>query len=85
MVAVVGLPHERWVEAITAFVVPRKGAVLTEDDVIALCKEKLGGFEIPKKVVFLQQLPMTSTGKLQKNIIKQSHQDLYQPSADQTR
>ncbi|MBN2284308.1 MAG: AMP-binding protein [Deltaproteobacteria bacterium] len=75
--AVVGLPHERWVEAITAFVVRQPGEELTEEDVITWCKERLGGFEVPKKVVFLDVLPMTSTGKIQKNVIKQQYTDLY--------
>lgn len=75
--AVVGLPHERWVEAITAFIVRQPGTEVTEEEVIKLCKDKLGGFEVPKKVVFLNALPMTSTGKIQKNIIKTQHKDLY--------
>jgi long-chain acyl-CoA synthetase len=75
--AIVGLPHERWIEAITAFIVRKPGAELTEQDVIRWCKERLGGFEVPKKVVFLDQLPMTSTGKIQKNVIKQKYADLY--------
>ena len=78
--AVVGLPHERWVEAITAFIVRQPGAKLTEDDVVKLCKENLGGFEVPKKVVFLDALPITSTGKIKKNVIKDQYKDIYRDS-----
>ncbi|MBI9083935.1 MAG: hypothetical protein JEZ11_10085 [Desulfobacterales bacterium] len=75
--AVVGLPNERWVEAVTAFVVPAPGVELTEEDVIAAAKKELGGFEVPKKVVIVKELPMTSTGKIKKNIIRDDYQELY--------
>ena len=61
-VAVVGLPHEIWIEAVTALVVPKGNSSLSEEDVIALCKEEAGGFEVPKKVLIVEQLPKTSTG-----------------------
>lgn len=76
-VAVVGLPHNKWIEAVTAFIVPKEGVSLSEEDVIALCKVELGRFEIPKRVVMVDQLPKTTTGKLQKNIVKQQYWDLY--------
>jgi long-chain acyl-CoA synthetase len=76
-VAVVGLPHDKWIEAVTAFIVPKEGVPLSEEDVIALCKVELGRFEIPKRVVMVDQLPKTTTGKLQKNIVKQQYQNLY--------
>jgi long-chain acyl-CoA synthetase len=76
-VAVVGLPHERWIEAVTAFIVPRKGVQLTEEEVIALCKKELGSFEVPKKVVFVEELPKTTTGKLQKHVLRERYRDLY--------
>ena len=43
----------------------------------AHCKEHLGGFEVPKNIVFLAALPMTSTGKIQKFELRKAHQDLY--------
>ncbi|MGC8660260.1 MAG: AMP-binding protein [Desulfomonilaceae bacterium] len=76
-VAVVGLPHEKWVEAVTAFVVPKEKTLLSEEDVIAICKKELGGFEVPKRVVMVEELPKTTTGKLQKNIVKKQYWDLY--------
>jgi fatty-acyl-CoA synthase len=64
----IGLVDERWGEIGCAVVVRRPGAALTEDDVIALCKQKLARFKVPKRIVFLQQehLPTTPTGKIQK-------------------
>ncbi|BEP70286.1 MULTISPECIES: class I adenylate-forming enzyme family protein [unclassified Variovorax] len=78
--AVVGLPHERWGEAITAFVTrrPDAPAEFSEATLTAHCKEHLGGFEVPKDIVFLPALPMTSTGKIQKFELRQTHQGHYQ-------
>ncbi|HEY8414307.1 MAG TPA: long-chain-fatty-acid--CoA ligase [Thermaerobacter sp.] len=75
--AVVGLPHERWGEAVTAFVVPKPGASVTEEELIAHCRERLAGFKVPKKVVFVSDFPRTGTGKIQKHILRQHHQALY--------
>ncbi len=76
-VAVVGLPHNKWIEAVTAFIVPKEGVALSEEDVITLCKKELGGFEVPKRVVLVDQLPRTTTGKLQKNVVKHQYQNFY--------
>ncbi|WP_433028794.1 AMP-binding protein [Actinomycetospora sp. CA-053990] len=64
--AVVGLPHERWGEAVTAVVVPATGAEVTEDDLVAHCRTRLGGYETPKAVVFTEELPETVGGKVLK-------------------
>ena len=74
---VVGLPHDRWSEAITAFVVPHPGASLDEARIIAGVKERLDPYKAPKAVVVLDALPRTSTGKIQKNVVRQEHEDLY--------
>lgn len=78
--AVVGLPHAHWGEAITAFVTRRPDAPadFTEAGLIAHCKAHLGGFEVPKEIVFLPALPMTSTGKIQKFELRRAHQSLYE-------
>lgn len=76
-VAVVGIPHQQWIEAVTAFVVPQTGEKLSEEEVIEVCKEQLGKFEIPKRVVFLEQMPLTSTGKMRKNVLREKHHDLF--------
>jgi len=77
--AVVGLPHEHWGEAITAFVTRRPDAPVDFDEaaLTAHCKEHLGGFEVPKQIIFLTALPMTSTGKIQKFELRKAHQDNY--------
>ncbi|MBK8133156.1 MAG: AMP-binding protein [Gammaproteobacteria bacterium] len=76
-VGVIGLPHEYWGEAVTAVVAAKPGASLDEQAVIAHCKQDLGGFEVPKKVVVLDELPMTATGKVKKHLLRDDYRDLY--------
>jgi len=75
---VVGLPHEKWSEAVTAFVVAKPGQTIDADGLIATLKARLEGFKVPKSVVFVDKLPKTSTGKIQKNVIRSEHASHYQ-------
>jgi len=65
-VAVIGVPDEKWGEAVLALVVLRDGAVMSEENVIAFTKTKLAGYKCPKRVEFRTELARTATGKLQK-------------------
>jgi acyl-CoA synthetase (AMP-forming)/AMP-acid ligase II len=76
-VVVVGLPHERWTEAITAVVVPRPGATIDTVQLIKDLKVRIDSYKAPKSVIVLDDLPRTSTGKIQKNVVRQQHQDHY--------
>jgi len=76
-VVVVGLPHERWSEAITAFVVPRPGETIDPAGLIVALKARLDGFKVPKAVILVDQLPKTSTGKIQKNVVRSEHSKYY--------
>jgi len=68
--AVIGLPDPLWGEAVTAVVVKREGAVVSEADLIAYCKERLAGFKTPKKVIWWEgPLPRTPTGKVTKFVL----------------
>lgn len=75
--AVIGLPHPHWGEAVIAVVCLASGATLTEQEVIAHCKQHLGGFEVPKKVVLSDALPMTATGKIKKQQLRQQLASLF--------
>jgi long-chain acyl-CoA synthetase len=75
---VVGLPHERWSEAITAFVVPGPGETIDPAGLIAALKERLDGFKVPKAVILVGELPKTSTGKIQKNVVRSEHSKYYE-------
>ncbi|MDA8334048.1 MAG: AMP-binding protein [Peptococcaceae bacterium] len=76
--AVIGLPHPRWIEGVTAVVEPKPGSGVTEEDIINLCKMGLGGFEVPKAVIFVDNLPRTTTGKVQKHVLRGQYRDIYQ-------
>ena len=69
-VAVVGLPHPYWIEAVTAIVVRKPGAALAEDDVIAHCRAQMAHFKAPKAVVFVDALPKNPSGKLLKRELR---------------
>jgi fatty-acyl-CoA synthase len=75
-VAVIGTPHPRWVEGVTAVVVPRKGETITEAEIIALCRKELAGFKVPKSVVFVAALPKTPTGKILKRDLRERYKYL---------
>jgi acyl-CoA synthetase (AMP-forming)/AMP-acid ligase II len=64
--AVIGVPDERWGETIKAIVVRAPGAECTEADLIAHCKARLAGFKAPTSVDFVEVIPRTATGKVQK-------------------
>jgi long-chain acyl-CoA synthetase len=70
-VAVVGAPDERWGELITAVIALEPGTELDSDDVIAHCRTRLGGFKVPKRVVFVDELPKSGVGKILKARIKE--------------
>lgn len=68
--AVVAKPDERWGEVPKAFVTLKPGATANEDDIIAFCRKSLPGFKVPKAVEFCE-LPKTSTGKIQKYVLRE--------------
>ena len=67
--AVVAQPDAKWGEVPCAFVELKAGATATEADIIAFCREHMPGFKTPKKVVF-SAIPKTSTGKIQKFMLR---------------
>jgi acyl-CoA synthetase (AMP-forming)/AMP-acid ligase II len=70
-VVVVGLPHDRWTEAITAIVVPRAGATIDDQRLLIRLRSQLDGYKVPKAVIVVDELPKTSTGKIQKNVVRE--------------
>jgi fatty-acyl-CoA synthase len=76
-VAVVGVPHPHWVEAVVAIVVAKAGHALDEAQVLAHCGEHLGGFKVPKRVVFVEALPKNPSGKLLKRELRRAHEGLF--------
>ncbi|MFF7125470.1 MULTISPECIES: acyl-CoA synthetase [unclassified Streptomyces] len=66
--AVIGLPDERWIEAVTAVVVPR--GEVTEKQLIAHVRENLPSFKAPKRVLFVDRLPRNASGKILKRELR---------------
>ncbi|NEE31532.1 acyl-CoA synthetase, partial [Streptomyces sp. SID7982] len=69
--AVIGLPDDRWIEAVTAVVVVRRAeAGVEESELIAHAREKLTAFKAPKRVVFVDELPRNASGKILKRQLR---------------
>ena len=77
-VAVLGLPHERWSEAITAVVVPATGADVDPETLVTELGGRLDRYKLPKSVIVVDELPRTSTGKIQKNVLRERYADHYE-------
>jgi len=76
-VSVVGVPHPKWVEAVAAVVVPRKGETITKEEIFELCRKELAPFKVPKDVIFVNALPKTPTGKILKREMRVTYKDLF--------
>jgi len=68
--AIVGLPHEKWGEAPHAYVVLKPGETATEQELIEHTRSRLAHFKAPHSVTFVQELPKTATGKIQKYVLR---------------
>ncbi|MFT4043216.1 MAG: acyl-CoA synthetase [Gordonia sp. (in: high G+C Gram-positive bacteria)] len=72
-VAVFGVPHPKWIEAVAAVIVPKQGAVLTREQVDEHVATVLAGYKRPKFVVFAQALPKNPSGKILKKDLRVEH------------
>lgn len=72
MVAVVGVPHPVWGEAVTAYVVPVADKAPQAAELIAHCRGLIAGYKVPKEIHFLAELPVTASGKIQKTLLRQA-------------
>lgn len=68
--AVVGIPDDKWGEAVFAVIVRAPGQTLTKDEVIAHCRRHIGGFKIPRRMAFVDELPKSAMGKVLKNELR---------------
>ena len=74
-VAVIGIPHDKWGEAVKAVVTLHQGKSATEKELIELCRGKIAGYKIPKSVDVIrdEEMPMTPTGKILHRILRERY------------
>ena len=75
--AVIGVPHPDFGEGVTALVVSQPGATLTEGDVLRALQDRLAKYKQPKRVIFVEDLPRNTMGKVQKNLLRDQYGGLY--------
>ncbi|MCM2477229.1 malonyl-CoA synthase [Rhizobium sp. CG5] len=75
--AVIGVPHPDFGEGVTAVVVCKPGVVLDEKEVLGALTDRLARYKQPKRVIFAEDLPRNTMGKVQKNVLRQQYADLY--------
>lgn len=75
--AVVGLPHARWGEAVTAIVVVKEGRQIVEHELLQKLGDHLSPFKRPKRIVLTSAMPKTATGKVQKNKLRADYARIY--------
>ncbi len=75
--AVVGLPHKDFGEGVTAFVVAKPGATVSEAGIVAALAGQLAKFKLPKRVIVLKELPRNTMGKVQKSLMRTEYKALY--------
>ncbi|MFJ4291878.1 long-chain-fatty-acid--CoA ligase [Cupriavidus sp. NPDC089707] len=72
--AVIGVPHERWGEAVHAVIVPKPGTQPTLESIQAHCRTRIAGYKIPRSVELRESLPTSGVGKVLKAELRKSHQ-----------
>jgi len=75
--AVIGVAHADFGEAVVAVVVPEQGSQLNESDIISLARQQLADFKVPKRVVFIDELPRNSMSKVQKKVLRDTYKGLF--------
>jgi malonyl-CoA/methylmalonyl-CoA synthetase len=75
--AIVGLPHPDFGEGVAAMVVRQKGADIDERAILQALEGRLAKYKQPKRVIFVDELPRNTMGKVQKNLLRDAHKDLF--------
>lgn len=75
--AAIGVPHPDFGEGIVAVVVREPGANVTESDILEALTQRLASYKRPKKLVFLEELPRNTMGKVQKNVLREQYKDSF--------
>jgi acyl-CoA synthetase (AMP-forming)/AMP-acid ligase II len=72
MCAVIGIPDDKWGEAVHAIIVPRPGHELSAQDILAHCKQQIAGYKCPRSIELRSELPLSAAGKLLKFKLRQA-------------
>ena len=75
--AVIGVPHPDFGEAVVAVIVPKAGAALDAEALVAALKSRIANFKVPKRAFVVSDLPRNAMGKVQKNLLRDTHQALF--------
>jgi malonyl-CoA/methylmalonyl-CoA synthetase len=75
--AVIGVPHADFGEAVVAVIVAEPEATLNEESVIGIAKDGVANFKVPKRVMFISELPRNTMAKVQKNILREAYSSLF--------
>jgi malonyl-CoA/methylmalonyl-CoA synthetase len=82
--AVIGVPHPDFGEGVTAVVVPRAGVTLDESALRAALEQRLAKYKLPKRIVFVREMPRNAMGKVQKAELRQRYRELYNPGVKES-
>jgi fatty-acyl-CoA synthase len=77
---VVGLKHVKWQERPVAFVVVREGAEVSDQDLLAFLETRVAKWWLPDRILFVDQIPKTGTGKFDKKVVRNEYADLLMES-----
>ena len=75
--AIIGLPHKDFGEGVTAVIVKKKSSDLSEAKILSALEDRIAKFKLPKRILFLDDLPRNTMGKVQKNLLRETFKDLY--------
>jgi len=78
--AVIGVPHPDFGEGVTAVIVARAGAALDENTLRAALEQRLAKYKLPKRILFVSEMPRNAMGKVQKAQLRERYRDLYNPA-----
>jgi len=76
------VPHPDFGEGVTAVIVARAGATLDETALRAALEQRLANYKLPKRIVFVSEMPRNAMGKVQKAQLREHYRDLYNPARD---
>jgi len=79
--AVIGAPHRDFGEGVIAVVVRQAGAALDERSILSALQDRLAKFKLPKRAIIVDDLPRNTMGKVQKNLLRDQHRDIFNTPA----